>query len=57
MYWVLARESSLLPCAILGVVSVVLDILNIYWFYGIIVKFLEYVKMIGERKYIPVIKL
>ena len=57
IYWVLAPESSLLPCAILGVVSVVLDILNIYWFYGIIVKLLEYVEMMGERKNIPVIKL
>ena len=45
VYWVLAPESFLLPCAILGVVSVTLDILNIYWLYGMIGRFVEKVKM------------
>ena len=48
-YWVLAQESTLELCAVVGLVSGFFDILNIYWFYWMIVKFVEYVKVMGEK--------
>ena len=52
MYWVLAQESSLLLYAIGGIVFVILDVLNIYWLYSMSVRFVEKVKMMGEKKHI-----
>ena len=57
VYWVLGPESSVLPCAISGLVSVILDLLNIYWFWGMIWRFVEKVKMMGEKKRIAMIKM
>lgn len=51
VYWVLARESSLLLCVVVGLVSGFFDILSIYWFYWMIVKLVENVKAMGKKKF------
>lgn len=51
VYWVSVGEASLLLCVIFGSGSGVIDVLNVYWFYCMIVRFVDNVKMMKEKAY------